>query len=94
MNIQTQRSTEIPGLFSSEQNKGNTDWSNDNASQEQAGADAAAGNDSQNNMILLRGKSLLTDLTLEKNSLDKGFVHSHRLLDAGEIIQSRCKNRS
>lgn len=86
MNIQSQRSTEIPGLFSSDHTKGHIDWSNDSANQEQrGGADAAVDSGASNaqSQILLGGKSLLSDLTLEKDNLDTSFVHSHRLLDSG-----------
>lgn len=46
--------------------------SNRNASQNQ-----------NNSMILLGGKSLFSDLSMEKSNLDTSFVHSHRLLDLG-----------
>ena len=85
-----QRGAEIPGLFSSDQNKPNIDWSSDNLSQEQqhGGADPAAdgSNQNQNNMILLGNNTLLGDLGMEKDNLDKSFVHSHRLLDIGKKL--------
>lgn len=70
------------------------DWSNDDTGHEQVvGTEVAdphpSGVDNTqsqgSNMILLGGKSLLTDLTMEKNSLDASFVHSHRLLDNGRF---------
>ncbi len=82
-----QRGAEIPGLFSSE-NKPNLDWSSDNIAQEQQQhvSDPAADGSNQNetNMILLGSNSLLGDLAMEKDNLDKSFVHSHRLLDIGK----------
>ena len=83
MNIQSQNKiSEIPGLYSGDQAK---PWSNDGLTEDQPTGDGTDGFDPQDktSMILLRGKSLLTDLTLEKDSLDKNFVHAHRLLDAG-----------
>ena len=85
-----QRGSEIPGLFGSE-NK-NIDWSQDTMpqdpiqQQQQHGDPNSEGN--QNNMILLGGNSLLGDLAMEKDNLDKSFVHSHRLLDIGEKMYS------
>lgn len=91
MNIQGR--TEIPGLYATDQN--NQDWSNATQQQQQTGNDAnqqadAINSQAQNNTILLRGKSLLTDLTLERDNLDQGFVHSRRLLDAGILINAHC----
>ena len=85
MNVQGQRSAEIPGLFSAE-NTTNVDWSNDAANNSSISDPANTTAQSQNSMILLGGKSLLTDLTLEKDNLDQNFVHSHRLLDLGRLL--------
>lgn len=84
-----QRSTEIPGLFSSDQGSANVDWSSDGQANNSVVSDqgvSLAGNNvqSQNSMIMLGGKSLLTDLTVEKDNLDQGYVHSHRLLVQGK----------
>jgi hypothetical protein len=75
---------EIPGLFSADQgNAANVDWSNDG----QAGNGGPDGGAAKQNMIMLGGKSLLADLTMEKDNLDQGFVHSHRLLDNGKALK-------
>lgn len=91
MNIPGQRSTEIPGLFSSitDQSNSNVDWSNDTVGNDRLGANPAAdsgpaNNQNQTSMILLGGKTLLTDLTMEKDNLDQGYSHAHRLLNTGK----------
>lgn len=83
--MQSQRSTEIPGLFSSEQNNSTLDWSGDGQANSATADSGVANVQGQNSMIMLGGKSLLTDLTMEKDNLDQGFVHSHRLLDNGNV---------
>ena len=80
--MQGQRAADIPGLFNTEQSNANVDWSSDNAANEAAQQESNMAQGQ--NMILLGGKSLLTDLTMEKGSLDQAYVHSHRLLDNGE----------
>lgn len=80
--MQTQRSGDIPGLFSTDPSNVSVDWSNDGANS--AVPESNVGNvQNQNSMIMLGGKSLLTDLTMEKDNLGQGFMHSHRLLDNG-----------
>lgn len=81
---QGQRSAEIPGLFSTDQGNANVDWSSDGQTNN-AVSNSEAKN--QNSMIMLGGKSLLTDLTVEKDNLDQGYVHSHRLLDNGKTCE-------
>lgn len=73
---------EIPGLFSTDQGNASVDWSSDG----QANSAVPKSNvQNQNSLIMLGGKSLLTDLTMEKDNLDQGYVHSHRLLDNGKM---------
>lgn len=78
---------QIPGLYGSDKN---VDWSSDSMAQDRVTTDNPnVDNTSQgqnNNMMLLRsGKNSMTDLLREKDILGSNFVHSHRLLEAGEI---------
>lgn len=83
--MQTQRSSEIPGLFSTDQGNPSVDWSSDGQANSAVQESNVGNVQNQNSMIMLGGKSLLTDLTMEKDNLDQGFVHSHRLLDNGRV---------
>ncbi len=82
--------SEIPGLYNTDQTKVNPEWSNNShITQERANLDTSygeqeSGANPQQNVIILRGKSLLSDLILEKESLDQHYAHSHRLLESGD----------
>ena len=92
-NMQGQRNSKIPGLFSSDLSKNTLDWTSDSTGQEQSvGQDVMesdtnlnTSNTQNNSMIMLGGNSLLADLNMEKQGLDSGYVHSHRLLDQGKL---------
>ena len=82
---QGQRSGEIPGLFSTDvQANTSVDWSSDGQANNTVSDQGV--NAKTQSMIMLGGKSLLTDLTVEKDNLDQGYVHSHRLLDNGMVF--------
>lgn len=82
---QGQRSGEIPGLFSTDvQANAGVDWTSDG--QANSAVPDQGVNSKNQSMIMLGGKSLLTDLTVEKDNLDQGYVHSHRLLENGRLV--------
>lgn len=82
---QGQRSGEIPGLFSTDvQANAGVDWTSDG--QANSAVPDQGVNSKNQSMIMLGGKSLLTDLTVEKDNLDQGYVHSHRLLENGRLF--------
>ena len=95
--MQGQRSADIPGLFSSDQTSGNVDWSADNGANNNAApagsGESEANTQGQNSMIILGGKSLLADLTMEKDNLGQGYVHSHRLLEKGAVVRINAHRR-